>query len=86
MPSKPSKPEVQPQPSREEMLAHVSKLSYEEAETKLEEIIDRIESGQIGLEESERAYEHGLILRDHCRAILARVEQRITELNPEAEK
>lgn len=54
---------------------------YEEAAAELESIIDRIESGEIGLEESVRAYERGAALVRRCRAILERAEQRIEELD-----
>jgi exodeoxyribonuclease VII small subunit len=58
----------------------IAAMSYEHAVTELEAIIDRIESGEIGLEESVKAYERGVALQAHCKAILARAEQRVTEL------
>lgn len=57
-------------------------LSYEEAAARLEEIIDRIESGEIGLEQSLESYERGMALLRHCRAILDRAEQKVSELTP----
>ena len=58
----------------------VGELSYEEAVAALEEIIDRIESGEIGLEASIAAYERGLLLKKRCEAILEAAEQRIDHL------
>jgi exodeoxyribonuclease VII small subunit len=58
--------------------------SFEEALARLEEISDAIESGEIGLEESIARYEEGMKLLKHCRKILAKVEQRITELQPDS--
>lgn len=58
----------------------IASMSYEHAVTELEAIIDRIESGDIGLEESVKAYERGVALQAHCKTILARAEQRVTEL------
>ena len=55
-------------------------LSYEAAVAELESIIDRIESGEIGLEASVEAYERGCELVKRCRAVLERAEQRIEEL------
>ncbi len=57
--------------------------SYEAAIERLEEIIERIESGEAGLEESLGLFEEGVKLRDRCRAILDRAEQRIAELTAE---
>ncbi len=56
-------------------------LKYEEALAQLEDLIERIESGQVGLEESLVAYEQGMKLITHCRSILAAAEQKITELS-----
>ncbi len=75
MPSVGDKSEGGPVPG-----AGVGELSYEQAIAELEAIIDRIESGEIGLEESVKAYERGVALQAHCKAILARAEQRVTEL------
>lgn len=55
---------------------------FEEAVEQLESILERIESGEIGLEESLAEYERGMKLIQHCRAILGRAEQRIRELTP----
>ena len=55
-------------------------LKYEQAIEQLEELIDRIESGEIGLEESLKQYETGMALIRRCRAILAQAEEKIAEL------
>ncbi len=57
------------------------KLSFEEALGRLEELIDQIESGEIGLEESLKRYEQGTALIKRCRAVLDGAEQKITELS-----
>lgn len=57
--------------------------SFEEALEQVERIIERIESGQIGLEASIREYERGARLLKTCRGILDRAERRIEELNSE---
>ena len=58
----------------------VEDLSYEQAVEQLEELIERIESGEIGLEESLKQWETGMALIQRCRSILAAAEQKITEL------
>jgi exodeoxyribonuclease VII small subunit len=55
-------------------------LSFEDAIERVEALIDRMESGEIGLEESIGQYEQGTKLLSHCRAILERAEQRIAKL------
>jgi len=62
-------------------LEAISKLSYEAAIERLEELIDRIESGEIGLEASVAAYEEGMALKAHCESIQDRAEQRVRELD-----
>jgi len=54
---------------------------YEALIDQLETIVDRIESGEIGLEESIKGYEEGIGLIKRARLILDRAEQRIVELN-----
>lgn len=46
----------------------------------LEQIIERIESGEIGLEKSISEYERGVGLIRRCREVLERAEQRVEEL------
>jgi len=55
-------------------------LSFEEAVEQVEALIDGIETGEIGLEESIEQYEQGMKLIGHCKAILDRAEQRIAKL------
>ena len=54
--------------------------TYEAALEQLEDLIERIESGDAGLEESIRHYEQGAKLIRRCREILDAAESRITEL------
>lgn len=58
-------------------------LSFEDALEQLEAIIQRIESGQIGLEASIAEYERGVALLKRCRDVLKHAEQRVEELNRE---
>lgn len=56
-------------------------VKFEEAVEQLESIIDRIESGEVGLEDCLAQYERGMALIKQCRAILTKAEQRIAELS-----
>lgn len=65
-----------PQPEQE--------VPYEQLVEQLEEIVDQIEGGEMGLEDSIKGYEQGLELVKRARAILDRAEQRISELNADS--
>ena len=56
------------------------KQTFEQALKKLEEIVEKIESGQIGLEESIAEYEKGIKLVKQCRAILQAAEKKVQML------
>jgi exodeoxyribonuclease VII small subunit len=63
----------------------VAAMNFEAAMEQLETIIDRIEAGEVGLEQSLTEYEQGMKLVAHCRAILERAETRIKQLTPDDE-
>lgn len=79
MPDKPSK-SSKPAPTSKSIGVEAEHLTFEQAVERLEAIIGRIESGEIGLEQSIREYEHGVALLKRCRAILEQAEQRVEEL------
>lgn len=83
-PKKNRKPNADAQPASPDLSA-IAELCYEDAVARLEELIDQIESGELGLEESVAAYEEGMALRRHCEAIQARAEQRVRELSADDE-
>lgn len=58
----------------------IASLPFEGAMEALEAITDKIESGEIGLEQSLTEYERGMKLIARCREILDRAEQRVAEL------
>jgi len=53
---------------------------FEDQLAKLEEIVDRLEDESVGLEEALDLFESGMDLARRCRARLAEVEQRVTQL------
>ncbi len=55
-------------------------LTFEEALRQLETIVQSIEQGKIGLQESIQQYEEGMKLIKRCRSILAEAEQKIQKL------
>ena len=52
-------------------------LPFETALEQLEEIVRRLEKGDVPLDESVAIYERGELLKRHCEALLPRAEARI---------
>ena len=61
-------------------------LSYEQAVAELEAIIDRIENGEIGLEDSLAQFRRGELLLKRCRGVLSIAEQQVRELDMTASR
>ena len=60
-------------------------LPFEEALKRLEEIVSRLEGGQVGLDESIKLYESGEKLKARCEALLKDAEARIEKIRLSAE-
>jgi exodeoxyribonuclease VII small subunit len=58
----------------------VSKMTFEQAIDTLTGIVENIEGGEIGLEQSLAQYEQGMAMIKHCRKILTQAEKRIEKL------
>ena len=61
-------------------------LTYEQMVEKIEEITARIESGDVGLEQSIALYEQGVHLGKRCQEILRNAQQKVEELNQQLSK
>ena len=70
----PKKASTQPPPE---------KMSFEQAVEELELIIERIEEGRIGLQESLAERRRGDALIKRCRSILDAAEQELRQIKPE---
>ena len=55
-------------------------LSFEDALQRLEQIVQKLESGQAPLEESIRLYEEGARLRAHCEERLKAAQLRVEKI------
>ncbi len=55
-------------------------IDFEKAIEQVEKIIQRIESGEVGLEKSIAEYERGAALIKRCREVLDRAEQKVQDL------
>lgn len=62
--------------------AQLSDLSYEQAFSELEAIVEALESEQKPLDESLKLYERGQLLVQYCAALLDQADLRIQQLNP----
>lgn len=58
----------------------VAELSFEEALKELEQVVGRLEHGEVPLEESIALYSRGAELRKHCEDKLQAAEARVAEI------
>ena len=61
----------------------INKLSYEEAISELETILNNVQDENISLDKIQINYIKGHLLLKHCEELLEFVEQEINEINPE---
>ncbi len=60
--------------------APATRETFEQAFTKLEESVRRLEAGQLTLDEATGLYEEGMRLARRCNELLTKAELRITRL------
>ena len=60
--------------------ASIANLPFERALLELEDIVRRLERGDVPLEESLAIYERGEALRHHCEGLLKRAEARVEKI------
>ncbi len=63
----------------------ITKLSFEDSIKRLRTIVDKIEQGEIPLQDSLEQYEQGMALIQHCRQILQKAEKRIEKISKPGE-
>lgn len=63
-----------------ESAPEIAALSFEEALRALEEVVRRLESGEVALDDSIGLYERGEALRKHCQARLDAAQARIERI------
>ena len=59
----------------------VNEISFEQALNQLTELVEKLESGELPLEESVASFEQGVKLSRRCEALLDQAEQRLQVLN-----
>ncbi len=60
-------------------------MNFEAALARLEEIVRRLESGDVGLEESIKIYEEGMKLKSLCAQKLSEAQQRVEKITLSAD-
>lgn len=63
----------------------VKDMSFEDAIGQLQAIVKNLETGETSLEDSIKAYERGVALKDHCEKKLKEARSRIEKISINAE-
>jgi exodeoxyribonuclease VII small subunit len=58
----------------------IAAMSFEEALAELEQIVRRLEGGQVKLDEAIQSYERGAQLKRHCETKLNEAQQRVDRI------
>ena len=60
--------------------ADIAAMSFEDALAELEQIVRRLEAGQVKLDEAILCYERGTQLKRHCEQKLTEAQQRVDRI------
>lgn len=63
-----------------EEASNEASIDFEDALAQLEELVEKMETGSLSLEESLRAFERGTRLARHCQTVLEQAELRVKAL------
>ncbi|MGH7045378.1 MAG: exodeoxyribonuclease VII small subunit [Stellaceae bacterium] len=58
----------------------IAAMSFEDALAELEQIVRRLEAGQVKLDEAIQSYERGAQLKQHCERKLNEAQQRVERI------
>lgn len=62
----------------------IKEMSFEQALAELEQVVNKLESGDTPLDKSIELYERGAALRTHCEAKLAAAEEKVSRITSDA--
>ncbi|MEM6406927.1 MAG: exodeoxyribonuclease VII small subunit [Pseudomonadota bacterium] len=65
--------------------AAVDSMSFEQAMAELESVVDKLERGDVPLEDSIKLYERGAELKAHCAKKLAEAEEKVAQISTDAQ-
>ena len=60
--------------------AEIAAMSFEDALAELEQIVRRLEAGQVKLDDAIQSYERGAQLKQHCEQKLSEAQQRVDRI------
>lgn len=63
----------------------VEEMSFEQAMAELEQVVQKLENGQVALEESIQLYERGAALKARCEGQLKAAEEKVAAITTDAE-
>ena len=66
-------------------MTEIAAMSFEDAMKELEAVVNRLESGDVPLEDSIRLYERGAALKEHCQKKLAEAEEKVRQITFDGE-
>nr|WP_319248720.1 exodeoxyribonuclease VII small subunit [uncultured Celeribacter sp.] len=58
----------------------VSKMTFEQAMAELNEVVSKLERGDVALEDSINLYERGAKLKSHCETKLKEAEEKVEKI------
>lgn len=67
------------------MSADVAEMSFEDALRELEQVVGKLERGEVPLDESITLYERGAALKKRCEAKLKEAEEKVAKLTLDAD-
>ena len=67
------------------MTKSIEKMSFEEALAELEEIVNKIDTGQESLADAVSSFERGVALKNHCEKMLKEAKLKIEKITITAE-
>ena len=59
----------------------VSELSFEAAMAELDQVVAKLERGEVPLDDSIKLYERGALLKAHCEAKLKDAEEKVEKIS-----
>jgi exodeoxyribonuclease VII small subunit len=69
----------------ERMTKEIQDMTFEEAFTELEDVVNRLEKGGLALEDSLTFFERGQALAAYCSELLDNAELKVKQITPEGE-
>lgn len=66
--------------AKQEIPKDIQAMSFEQALAALEEIVEKLESGQGKLDDAIHAYERGAALKRHCEAKLQEAQAKVSQI------